>query len=1196
MVYLKCNPSFQSQFAYLDNQPINIIDYLNNRDTYIRKKICCNKGHELVAVNPESRKKHFRHKNSSDMEGHPMSQWHAEWQGRFPVTEITYKRKFFEQVSERRADVVLNDTTILELQHSTILPAEVFSRKNDYSLHGKEIIWVIDGNQGIEVKELTGSNRFFLYFNSEPWRYKSFCQYKAIYIDIQDKIYKVFPNLVKSDMTDVSEPKSKEDFIQALNNSINLWDDTEPPQCELFVKQQGAGNGKTFGIIQNIKDPAFAHYNSFIYVTKQHSAKYTMFKELQEQINGTEKLLPQFDEYLTKNISDKGDPKKFIYEFTHKETGDKKQLIFATIDSFMFSVGKQDNEAYDTFLGIVNNINKDTVDIENTLKIENSSIRFAKKRRELNKKTIFIVDECQDLDHSYARAIVKIMRTTYMDCLVVGDILQSIHFETNAFSYFMSDMNDNEIMPFIKRTKLSPTNICQRFKRNELVDFVNKIVNFNHNNMNLPKVTAATPEENTEISIHFFKACGTDNDNETTNESLEEDLNHHLRMTENLEEIMRHFEQEVSENNRKPNDFLIVTPFTTNNLLAKELELRIHLFWENYMKDTTSTDFCKHAVFHRSQEGMSINLDESLNATRIVSCHSAKGDGRNVVFLLGFTEKTINIFSKRTNSLIFESMVNVAMTRMKQKLYIQYTPNGDILHRRYYEYCCSLEKKVNDIIPVLPNISKFMPLNKLIDNFDGKENWDFFQPILTKAKITSLDNESNNRQIIDMGHHNIRACLMDMRFMISIVIKERSLSQNDFRKKQQLRIFETIGKSSVRYCDHYHKYNKDLGELCKTDYEGSKIFPLLRLRGKTRQEIYYFEVLNKFMLNMIQYTDELVKGKTKRLPCPFESLVLYFMKEQLRKGWRADISIFYIYDILDKYEHGFQHNEIHSECPCNAFFKDTKTKSNDNSLDIFHVDFYNKLQRVDANLLEIYNNNPKLAWLSNHDIYYNGGNNDFTLVQQIKYHGYDDYKREALLCYIKPQHNALNDKDTYMRIIMDTWLILNCKQDDKNIQKYSGKKLKACIISLDSDIPLYIHVEDIVKEYNSYIFGLIFDRWTELLTRSNDAIFYFYNFYRNRMIVNKKSVIEFCKELHKKIKDTDEHSSNVKFIHDFFIGYLLIDNDKLSPIIKDSVLKDYDNKDKFTKDLRDKIFKDIAEHLQIEFELQEEPEVINENI
>jgi hypothetical protein len=1188
MVYLKCNPNFQSQFAYLDNQSIHISDYLNNRSSYTDKKICCNKGHELVAVNPGNRKKHFRHKNSSDMEGHPMSAWHAEWQGRFPVTEITYKRKDFNQVSERRADVVLNDTTILELQHSLISPAEVFSRKYDYSLHGKNIIWVIDGNQGIEVKELPGSNRCFLFFSSDNWRYKSFNQYNAIYIDIQDKIYKVVPKLVKSDMTDVSEPKSKEEFIHALNISVNLWDDSEPPQCELLVKQQGAGNGKTFGIIQNIKDPAFSHYDTFIYVTKQHSAKYTMFKELREQINGTDKLLPQFEEYETNNISDKNDPKKFIYEFKHKESNDKKQLIFATIDSFMYSVGKSDEQAYDTFLGIVNNINKDTDDEETTMKIENSSIHFAKKRRKLNKKTIFIVDECQDLDSSYARAIIKIMRTTYMDCLVVGDILQSIHFETNAFSFFMSDINDNEIMPFIKRTKLTPTNICQRFKRNELVDFVNMVVNFNYNSMNLPPVTAASPEETAESSIQFFKASGKGFDDDSTNESLEEDISQHLSMTENLEIIMDLFQKEVFENDRKPNDFLLVTPFTSNNLLAKELELRIHLFWENHLKDTTA-DFCKYAVFHRSQEGTSINLDESLHATRIVSCHSAKGDGRNVVFLLGFTEKTINIFSKRTNSLIFESMVNVAMTRMKQKLYIQYTPNGDILHKRYYEYCCSIEKKVHDIVPILPTISRFMQLSKLIDNFDGKENWDFFKPILEKGKITSIDNENANRQIVDMGHHSIRKCLMDMRFMISIVMKERSLlSQEDFRKKQQLCIFETIGKSSVRYCDEYGKYNSDLAILCDMNDERRKVFPLLRLRGKTKGGRYYHEVLNKFMVNMIQYADDLIKGKTKRLPCPFETLVLYFMKEQLRNGWRADISIFFLYDILDKYEHGFQQNEIHSECPCNAFFQNTQTKTDDKSMDVFHVGFYNHLERVDKNLSEMYSNNPKLAWLSNHPIYYDGGNNEFALNQQIKYHAYDDYKREVILCYLKPQHNALNDKDTYMRILMDTWLLLNYKKDEKNILKYAGKKIKACILSLDSDIPLYIDVEDIAREYNSEIFQLVFDRWTHLLTRTNDAVFYFYNFYRNKMISQKKNTSEFCKELYKKIKVANEKNSEVKFIRDFFIGDLLIDSNNLPATIKDAIFKEYDDKEKFIKSLRDRLLKDIAEYLQMELEFEEE--------
>ncbi len=49
---------------------------------------------------------------------------------------------------------------------------------------------------------------------------------------------------------------------------------------------------------------------------------------------------------------------------------------------------------------------------------------------------------------------------------------------------------------------------------------------------------------------------------------------------------------------------------------------------------------------HKNDEGKSINLKESENATRIMSIHASKGTGCEVVFLLGINEQTLRVFSK----------------------------------------------------------------------------------------------------------------------------------------------------------------------------------------------------------------------------------------------------------------------------------------------------------------------------------------------------------------------------------------------------------------------------------------------------------------------------------------------------------------------------------------------------------------------
>jgi ATP-dependent exoDNAse (exonuclease V) beta subunit len=62
--------------------------------------------------------------------------------------------------------------------------------------------------------------------------------------------------------------------------------------------------------------------------------------------------------------------------------------------------------------------------------------------------------------------------------------------------------------------------------------------------------------------------------------------------------------------------------------------------------------FFGYAIFHKSEEGNSINLADSENSTRIVSIHTSKGDGRNVVFVIGLDEGSLLKFSNEKNNLV----------------------------------------------------------------------------------------------------------------------------------------------------------------------------------------------------------------------------------------------------------------------------------------------------------------------------------------------------------------------------------------------------------------------------------------------------------------------------------------------------------------------------------------------------------------
>ena len=341
---IKCCLNYQSLYAFIDNKQIHIDDLVKLADEKVKQKFKCINGHPLIFANGKKNKPHFRHKNAEDMGTEPMTEWHSEWQGNFPLTEIDFFKINIKQIKDRRADVVLSNSEYnIEFQHSHIEKIEIQNRKKDYGLHNRKILWIIHGDKTINVKYLEYSNRYFLEFITDKWKYESFIDYEYIFIDIDEYIYKIFPKDVKNGMIDVEPPISKKKFIIYLceNNpiihTINL-----PLQCKLHIKQQGAGNGKTFGLIQNIEGKDFEHYKCFIIVTKQHSAKTVIYNEFKEQI------LNNHLKYI-KNLTCEENNKKYQISYTNENTGFICHILIATIDSLMYSLGNTKNTELNKF-------------------------------------------------------------------------------------------------------------------------------------------------------------------------------------------------------------------------------------------------------------------------------------------------------------------------------------------------------------------------------------------------------------------------------------------------------------------------------------------------------------------------------------------------------------------------------------------------------------------------------------------------------------------------------------------------------------------------------------------------------------------------------------------------------------------------------------------------------------------------------
>ncbi len=127
---------------------------------------CPSCGEELVLRKGEIRAHHFAHRPHSicsDGWHYDMSEWHANWQDKFPVeTQEVVKR---HNGKTHRADILIESTkTVIEFQHSPLSAEEFEDRNAFYNELGYRVVWLFDvANQyedGLISEHQTKSNIF----------------------------------------------------------------------------------------------------------------------------------------------------------------------------------------------------------------------------------------------------------------------------------------------------------------------------------------------------------------------------------------------------------------------------------------------------------------------------------------------------------------------------------------------------------------------------------------------------------------------------------------------------------------------------------------------------------------------------------------------------------------------------------------------------------------------------------------------------------------------------------------------------------------------------------------------------------------------------------------------------------------------------------------------------------------------------
>jgi hypothetical protein len=1065
--------------------------------------------------------------------------WHSNWQIKFPKSqiEVSFDKKP-NQIKKRRTDL-LCEKYVVEFQHSPMKYKEASERKHDYKLHNKDILWIIDANSLVIVTNIS-DERTFLEFK-EDWMCQSFIEEAFIIIDCGEICYKINPLFVKSRMIEVGSYILKDDLVNIIKTEsfgelLHTKHACVYKQTKCYIKQQGAGNGKTFGIVQLINDEKFNYYDTFVYLTKQHSAKHIIKSELESQTQ--QGLLPfiKFNNYELFNN------KQHIFEFQNIKTQKECKLIIGTFDSFIYQLGDKDIRGVNKFIAMVNSIINEEIKC-----LKDGLVSYAKGVR-LNKNMLLIGDEMQDLQDDYMKALIKIGRDKYVDIYAVGDKLQSISIEKNAFTFL-----ENKLPDEIEVIRYKDTNICRRFIKNECISFVNHMIDFEK--YNLPHVVGYKQEEEEE----------DDNKNKglvifsgSTIYSKDEDED---KTQIEVDKIMEFYIYEVTSNNRKPNDFLIVTPFVNKNPLLEHVHNAIRDFWIDFYK---CDGYTQYSVFHKSENGSAIDLSESDNATRIVSIHSSKGDGRPVVFVIGVTSKALEVFSEKNNNLLYDSLLHVVLTRMKETLYFRCEHNSDDIHKK----CFKFQSSTRDLKPPSLNISnKVQPYN--IVRYNKEEIFQIFNSnIFEKIKLEDIDNEAekdDKRELIDMKHHCVRYSTFYILCMLQIIENERKHINEEFTIREQpiYQIFRNIIHKDIKYFQNTKTYYSQLYQY-KKHITTSKI-PILEYRNnKTFSK--YSDVLKELIKICKQKLLSYLYGKSIKKFTELEAIVLYHLIQIHENSKFTTLPIQDLYDIID------------------LFYN-----SDENTKKLYMESHYRKTNMIQTMFDNLNSKYPDLKFLINHFCEFKGFTKCYKYHEVFKILGYNS--DTVLNMSIKPQLNSLNFNETIMNNVLETHLLtftedktnpLESGKLDSNYIKFNDKKQITCILTFDNNNkPYYIDWLDtnnnnVIVTNEALINKVIMKNMINDYEKHNELVYEFYLFnYKQNLNKSNKSNIKNILQLY---EENQEKYPYVTF-PDYIKEFLLDIKSQVKRKSKDDILEKYANEEFFIKELNTLLEESVSNYV-----------------
>jgi len=1125
-IFNKCDCEFDSQIAYVIKKdgetPTHIIlieDYLKNKKMQQKVKgkdylIVCQKGNELISYESAKRKCHFKHKNLGDNE---MTKWHKDWQNMFPdsATEIT--------IGNRRADAIIkNESRVIEFQHSYISLENVNLRTKDYNNHDFQVYWILECLDNLVVEQ--NKDHYDITFATDFWKYKNFVDQKFIYLDNENRIFKINPNDFKNNTISVRNYKTADEFMDYLKGN-NDWEYEHIKQGIIYFNQRGAGCGKTYESIQLLQDnDKFRDKNVFIYLTKVHSAKQVIYSELKEQQQKGKLGQIEFD-----TVDENGKQIKIECHTSTKEI----EIIIGTIDSFAWAIGNKNHDDGDFFRGLIRSIKDGCINMT-----RRGGIKYAQNIVTLDKKCLIIIDEAQDLEPMYIESFDTIVKKTGIDIYVIGDKLQSITNEINIHTTVEKN-SKNEIALDSKIESNRGINNVRRFHNAQFINFVNSIVPFQK--WDLPPIES--------ICDGDCKYKHEDNKKPYNIFQIPMIYNHDFdstKVNKFIKDILFKMKNEVNIYNYLPKNFMFIFPFISKNYVASQLEIAVQKFWikkfknlqyrkilskDEHWKDKLDQKFHKYVYLHKSEEGRPINLNESEHATRFVSIHTSKGNGCEVIFVLGLSEFTLTKFSKQTDNLVYNSLLHVALTRQKKSIYVGIVNNGDEVCERFSKYL----KIDPSIQPILSGFSKSIKINEIVSYVVDTDSFKIFNLKIIKPSdyIKQIPKINNKKQLIDWGHHILRYNMFFYHVLKNIIESEIMDDDDDIQaqrltKSQFKTVINKISNLKIKKCS-YTKYYELLNEisnkqqysrLCRmfgADPVTIDNIPILLFEKYEKSFYYrYCDILKEYMENIQQKFLTRKNENTYPDLCSMETLILLHMWSVMDNGKYTTISIMDVYSIMyifDECSHDIMTTH-ETNCSCKKFFNAETSSTNSypeirNSIR-HHYDKIDYIKKIITNFkqqLKIKYPEAKFVYNTFYFFCFRSGKKgkiNFNLNHEYPIIAYSE--KYVIFFILKPQFNKLNFNEIMLEIIFHQYLLSKC--DNK---KFSGKQVLACLLTLDSSAALFFEfpIEKVTNE-------IIDSIKTYIMTRSEryyKILYELYTYCKINKPKNKTSLDFMCEKI-----------------------------------------------------------------------------------